>query len=165
MTRSKGAPPKKKPAGLESALDAAKRASTGQLLMRCARLVNERGLARASTRFGLPLRASHTTLLPHIALAGTRQTELAERLGVSKQAVHQLVAELEGLGVVERVRDPADARATLVRFTPRGARSLLDGLAVLAEIDREIAGVLGERAAASLHAALTKLDAWLAAEG
>lgn len=142
-------------------LEAAKRASSAQLLIRCARLLNERGIARAATRFGVPLRASHLSVFPHLDLEGTRQTELARRMGVSKQAVHQLVGELEGFGVLRRAPDPSDGRALLVRFTPAGARSLLDGMAVLAELDAELAERIGARRAKALHDALTALDAWL----
>ena len=135
-------PPETSPAFARE-LDARKRASTAQLLMRCARLVNERGVARSAERFGIPVRAAHMSLFPHLDLAGTRQTELARRMGISKQAVNQLVSELAGFGVIERVPDPSDGRALLVRFTPEGARSLFDGLAVLHELDAELRKQLG----------------------
>ena len=47
------------------------------------------------------IRPSHTALLPHIDLEGTRLTVLAERLGVSKQATSQLVGDMEEMGMVE----------------------------------------------------------------
>jgi DNA-binding MarR family transcriptional regulator len=50
---------------------------------------------------------------------------------VTKQAVSQLVDDLEAMEVLERVVDPDDARARRVRFTSRGRAGLLDGLAVL----------------------------------
>jgi DNA-binding MarR family transcriptional regulator len=101
--------------------------------------------------------------LPHIALEGTRMSELAERLGVSKQAVTQLVDELEGFGVVERVPDPEDARARRVVFTARGRAGFFEGLATLGELERELAGVIGGEPMAALRAALLAIDAHLAA--
>lgn len=142
-------------------LERRKRASSAQLLFRCARRVNELALARVAERTGLPIRASHTTLFPHIALEGTRQTELARRVGVSKQAIHQLVTELEAMGVLERAPDPKDRRATLVRFSAREGRTLLDGLAVLGEIEREMERAIGAKSMRALHDALTAIDAWL----
>jgi hypothetical protein len=60
----------------------------------------QRAPGLASRRAGRPrLRRSHTSLLPHIDLGGTRVTDLAERLGVSKQAASQLVDDLEAIGV------------------------------------------------------------------
>lgn len=151
---------KARPEDVATALDEIKRATTTQLLFRVARLVNERALARAGARFGMTLKPSHTTLFPHIDLEGTRQTELARRLGITKQAVNQLVSELEALGILERAPDPDDGRATLVRFTERGVRSLFEGLTVLGEIDAELEGVIGRARMRTLHQALSELDAW-----
>ena len=51
---------------------------------------------------------------------GSRARELAQRSGVTKQAMSQLVRELERRGYVEQVLDPTDTRAKLVRLTGRG---------------------------------------------
>jgi DNA-binding MarR family transcriptional regulator len=143
------------------ALERAKRASPAQLLFRCARRLNELALARVAERTGLALRPSHTALFPHLDLEGTRQSELARRLGVSKQAVHQLVSELEEMGVLERVPDPHDRRATRVRFGRTRGRTLLDGLAVLGELERDLARDVGVERMRALHETLAALDAWL----
>src|SRR5919199_2989010 len=58
---------------------------------------------------------------------GSRLTELAERSGITKQAVGEAVAELEQLGYVERVPDPSDGRAKIIRLTPRGLDGCLTG--------------------------------------
>ncbi len=55
-----------------------------------------------------------------IAEAGSRITELAERARITKQSASVLVEQLERAGYVERVPDPADARAKLVRLAARG---------------------------------------------
>jgi DNA-binding MarR family transcriptional regulator len=143
-------------------LEAAKHASTLQLLFRSARLLDELALRRVAEKPGRPkLRRSHTALFPHIDLEGTRVTELAERLGVTKQAVSQALDDLEQLGIVERVADPADARARLVRFTERGRAGLLDGLAILRELEAECAAAIGASRMAELRRALIALDAHL----
>jgi DNA-binding MarR family transcriptional regulator len=136
-------------------LEAAKRASTLQVLFKVARLLDETAIARVSAQRGGPaLRRSHTSLLPHIALEGTRITELAERLGISKQAVSQLVDELESAGVLMRAADPDDARARRVLFTERGRAGFFQGLSVLRELEREVEGWVGERRMKQLRAAL-----------
>ncbi len=145
----------------EAELSKAKRESAIQLLFRASRRLNERALALASARLKVALRPSHTNLLPHVDLSGTRQSELARRLGVSKQAVHQLVSEMSELGLLERVPDPADGRAALVRFTEAGKRSLLVGLGILRELEAEMAATLGSGQMRSLHRALLQLDDWL----
>jgi DNA-binding MarR family transcriptional regulator len=145
-------------------LAAAKQASTAQLLFRCARLLNERALARASSAFGFALRQSHTAMIPHIDLKGTRQSELARNMRVSKQAVNQLVNELVELGLLERIPDPDDGRAALVVFSKKGRSSLFDGLRVLAQIEQEMAAILGQESMLSLHDSLNNLLKWLDAE-
>lgn len=146
-------------------LEAKKRASLAQLLFRCARRLNERTLAGLRSRIGFALRPAHTDLFPHIDLEGTPQTLLAERLGISKQAVHKRVAELRDAGILEVEPDPSDGRTTRVLFSRKRGRTLLDGLAVLVEVDRELAQMLGEARALSLHETLLTLDDWLGDAG
>ena len=123
-------------------LEQAKAESIAQLLFKCARLLNEQALARVELPEGAPrIRPAHTSLFPHIDLAGTRLTDLAKRVGVSKQAVGQLVDELEQLGVIERVADPQDGRAKLIRFRQKRGKSLHDGLAHLKKFEDELATV------------------------
>ena len=109
------------------------------------------------------LRASHTNLFPHIDFKGVRLTELANKLGISKQAVGQVVAELEEMGVVELRPDPSDGRAKLVRFTAKGAKGIEQGLAVLAELETELECKIGKRHMRALHAALLAAEAALLA--
>jgi DNA-binding MarR family transcriptional regulator len=128
--------------GFREELERRKRASLGQLLLRGARLFHERAIAKLGRRRP-EVRAAHTQLYPHIDLEGTRLSELARRVGTSKQAVGQLVSELEAAGVLRRDRDPEDARAKRVSFTPRGRRALLHGLGVLGGIAGELEAELG----------------------
>jgi DNA-binding MarR family transcriptional regulator len=141
-----------------SRLEQAKRESTFQLLFRAARLIDEEALRRVGAERGRPkLRRAHTSLLPHIDLEGTRIVDLATRLGVTKQAVSQLVDELEAMGVVERTVDEADARARRVRFTAQGRAGLLHGLSVLKAFEAECATAIGESRMKELHQTLVKL--------
>lgn len=145
-----------------SELERTKRESTVQVLFKVARLLDELALERAAAKPGAPrLRRSHTSLLPHIALEGTRITDLAERLGISKQAVSQLVDDLEAFGVVARVNDPEDARARRVVFTDRGKKGLLEGLAVLKGLEAELVNEVGSQRMKNLREALLLLHDWL----
>jgi len=137
-------------------LAAARSASTLQLLFRAARLLDERAVARvARAPAAAGLRTAHTALFPHIDFAGVRLTELARRVGVTKQAVAQLVDELEAWGAVERIPDPDDGRAKLIRFSKRGHAALLHGLGVLRDLEAELARAIGDRRMAELRRALT----------
>jgi len=155
-------PPRTSPADRGDAfseeLERRKKDSVGQLLFRCARLFNEAALARMRDEMGVAgIRASHTSLFPFIELGGTRLTDLAARLGVTKQAAGQLVEDLEQMGVLERAPDPADGRAKLVRFSARGRRGLLEGLAVLRRMEGELSVRLGSGDMERLHGILLRL--------
>ena len=72
-----------------------------------------------------------------IGPGGTRVSDLAAQARVTKQSAAFLVEQLETAGYVERVPDPSDGRARLVRLTERSAGM---AEAANAEVDR----VLGE---------------------
>jgi DNA-binding MarR family transcriptional regulator len=142
------------------AFEALKRQSVAQLLFKCARLVNERAIARVNEKIAPApaLRASHTALFPHLSAEGVRGADLAKKLGVTKQAVSQLLTELEQWGVVEQVPDPADGRAKLVRFTKKGEQGLVQGITVLRELEQELSDKIGKRRMQELHTALLALE-------
>ena len=145
-------------AGYRAQLEQAKQASTLQLLFKTARLLDEQALERAAQIEGAPrLRRSHMSLFPYIAFEGTRITDLADRLGISKQAASQLVDDLEGFGVVERVADPDDARARRVVFTKRGRAGMLEGLAILKALEHELVVAVGKQQMTQLHTALVAI--------
>ncbi len=88
---------------------------------------------------------------------GRHASELATTLRVSRQAVAQMVANLERGGYVERVDDPGDARAKLICLTARGraaVRVLWDGSRALEE---EWAELLGRERLQELRSMLATL--------
>jgi DNA-binding MarR family transcriptional regulator len=137
--------------------------SVGQLLFKSARLLNERAIAVVNREAGFAaVRAAHTNLFPHLDSDGIRMTELARRLGVSKQAVGQLVAELEAMGVVESRPDPEDGRAKLVRFSARGIQAVQHGLGVLSGIERQLQQQIGKARMDALRETLQTIIEMLA---
>ena len=88
---------------------------------------------------------------------GTRLTDLAARALVTKQTAGHLVDSLERAGYVERVPDPRDARARLVRIAERGHAAVAVARRVEVEVEAEWTAHLGEEATAALRAALTRL--------
>ena len=88
---------------------------------------------------------------------GSRLTDLAERAGLTKQAVGEAVGELERLGYVERVPDPGDGRAKIIKLTARGTDACLSGRRIFAEIEREWAEQFGEELIAGLREAAERI--------
>ena len=64
--------------------------------------------------------AAHIHITRHLAVEGSRLTDLAQRAGMTKQAMGTLVNQCEAWGMVRREDDPADARARRVQFTATG---------------------------------------------
>ena len=96
-------------------------------------------------------------IVQRIGPGGTRLTELAEQAQVTKQTAGFLVDQLEKAGWVERVPDPTDKRARLVRISGRGEEALPVAAAAVAEVEDEWAAHLGKRQMAQLRQILGKL--------
>ena len=64
--------------------------------------------------------AAHIHITRHLALQGSRLTELAQAAGMTKQAMGHLVKQCEAWGLVRRQDDPLDGRARRVVFTADG---------------------------------------------
>jgi DNA-binding MarR family transcriptional regulator len=137
------------------ALERQMAASVGQLLFRCARLLDERAIAEVNREAGRPiLRPALTRVFPHLDFAGVRLTELARRLGVTKQAASQLVAELAEIGMVDETPDPEDGRAKRIRFSARGLEAVRHGLGVLQRLEEELERAIGPAKMRALRTAL-----------
>src|SRR5690242_19499568 len=130
-----------------------------QLLLRASRIVNRHVVRGLQARGYSGLRATHTTLLSNIDLAGSSVTEAAERAGISKQAMGRLAAELVETRYIRIESDPEDARARVLRLTAQGSRLMLDSLDVMAELENRYAAVIGD---SLLAATLRGLSAFIA---
>src|SRR5579859_624223 len=100
--------------------DAAPPEHIGRLLLRAQRSFGTRFLAGLELLGHSTFTLAHLSLLPHIEPEGTRASVLAERTGMSKQSVAQLLSELEADGYIQREPDAKDGRAAVVRRTSRG---------------------------------------------
>ncbi len=91
--------------------------------------------------------AAHVHITRHLALEGSRLTDLAQRAGMTKQAMGDLVTQCEAWGLVVREPDPADARARRVRFTPTGLAWLRAFRDAVAQAEAEFRAEVGEEIA------------------
>jgi DNA-binding MarR family transcriptional regulator len=107
------------------------------------------------------IRPPHGNVMQFLDDAGTRVSVLAERAQITKQSMAELVVHLERLGYVERVPDPSDRRAKLVRATPRGKQLYAIARDVVAEIEADWTKRLGKTKMRQLRALLEELNAGL----
>ncbi|MEV0600596.1 MarR family winged helix-turn-helix transcriptional regulator [Streptomyces sp. NPDC050315] len=85
---------------------------------------------------------------------GTTVSELARRMGVTRQTAHQAVHSLVAAGLLEQARHPTSARQRLIRRTPEGARAHGRALLVLERLEQELADRIGRETVDALRAAL-----------
>ncbi|MDI6105949.1 MarR family transcriptional regulator [Actinoplanes sp. NEAU-A12] len=96
-------------------------------------------------------------LLAGIDVGGTRLVVLADRARIPKQTALALVNGLEVAGYVERVPDPSDGRARLIRLTARGRGGLPVAIAEETRIEADWQAILGTRRIRALRRALWEL--------
>lgn len=130
----------------------------GRLLGHAMRRFDERVLALMAHDADVPLAlsnlaaraqvsAAHIHITRHLARGGSRLTELAERAGMSKQAMGTLVDQCEAWGLVTREADPLDARARRVRFTADGLAWLEAFRRAVAQAEAEFRASVGDEIA------------------
>ena len=88
--------------------------------------------------------AAHIHITRHLSLAGERITDLAEKAGMTKQAMADLVTQCEAWGLVTREPDPHDARAKRVRFTEAGLAWLQAFHDAVTQAEAEFREAVGE---------------------
>ncbi len=88
--------------------------------------------------------AAHIHITRHLSLAGDRLTVLAQRAGMAKQSMADLVDQCEAWGLVQRQPDPLDARARRVCFTPTGLAWLQAFRDAVAQAEAEFRAEVGD---------------------
>ena len=115
----------------------------GALLRVPAQAIHRRIIGELNAAGFDDLRVPHMAVLQFPGPDGVRPGMLAERAGMSKQAMNQLLRSLEGLGYLARSDAPDTGRARIVRLTKRGRAAYAKIHAILRDIEREWSTELG----------------------
>ncbi len=114
---------------------------------------------------GFDVTRAHSGVLANIDIgSGTRATVLAERASVTKQAIGQVIHDLEQKGLVKRTVDPEDHRARLIRLTPRGRRVIAAAQEVIREMEARVLEEVGSTSIEATQRTLRALIKTLASE-
>ena len=92
------------------------------------------------------IRPTHGCVFRFVHEDGMRLTELADLAGMTKQSVGEIVDDLAELGYVERIPDPADRRAKLIRLTAKGEDAQTVGFGLFAKLEAALGRALRRRA-------------------
>jgi DNA-binding MarR family transcriptional regulator len=116
----------------------------GALLMLPVQVIGRRVAAALAEQGFTDYRLTYQPVFQWCQPEGSRLTELAKRAGTTKQSMAEIIDVLEQRGYVERIPDPTDGRAMLIRRTQRGWEINRVAREVVEQIQQEWAQVLGE---------------------
>jgi DNA-binding MarR family transcriptional regulator len=103
------------------------------------------------------LRPVHGMAFQVVGSSGATATELAERLGVTKQAAGQLVDDLERRGYLRRETHPGGGRRKLITLTPKADQHLATAGGILHGLEVELADTLGDQRLSELRVELARI--------
>ncbi|MGB7051818.1 MAG: MarR family transcriptional regulator [Acidimicrobiales bacterium] len=103
------------------------------------------------------LRPMHLLVIERLFISEARATELAEAIGLTKQATGQILDRMDELDYVQRVPDPSDGRAKVLQLTDRGQRAAQTLLSIADENEEKLLAALGQTRHRQLRAALASL--------
>jgi DNA-binding MarR family transcriptional regulator len=137
----------------------------GALLRVCWQEVRHRILRDLAAGGFDDIGAAHLAVFQYPSPRGMRVTELAERAGMSRQAMTYLIAELEERSYLDRQPDPSDGRASLVDLTERGEEAITAIRASVRRLEREWEGELGRSRFGRFRETLLVISASLIDDG
>lgn len=103
------------------------------------------------------LSEAHVGLWRYPGLDGLRPSQLADRVGITKQSVNDLLGQLEQRGYLLRAPDPTDGRARVIRLTSKGRRLEQQVYDEAGAVQQRVEAVLGRQRSAQLHSSLALL--------
>ncbi len=129
----------------------------GALLRVPAQAIHRRIIRELNAAGFEELRVPHMSVLQFPGPDGVRPGTLAERAGISKQAMNQLLRSLEDLGYLTRSDASDEGRARIIRFTKRGQAAYSKIHDILRDIEREWSAELGPKDFARLKELLSRV--------
>lgn len=130
--------------GDDKGLDSRFRHNLGRDLNFLSREVSRQLMQKSAERGHKGLKLNWDTVFLHLDFRnGSRVVDLAQANGLTKQAMSQIVAEIEQQGYIAKKDDPSDGRARKLKLTTKGKKLIQDSLEAYAEVEDEYAALIG----------------------
>jgi DNA-binding MarR family transcriptional regulator len=107
------------------------------------------------------VRPAFSAVLRNLPASGARVSDLAARVGMTKQSMGYLVDQMQATDLVKVTPDPNDRRAKTVRLTTRGKQVVATGIELSKRFEDHLAGLIGVGKLEQLRAILLELRAKL----
>lgn len=102
-------------------------------------------MVRSAHERGRPeIKPAHNFLFAILGDDGDRAANLAQRAGITRQSMGEVIRDLVDLGILEMAPDPQDGRAKIVRYTRRGKAFASEGYRHLRGLERVFEEEFGE---------------------
>ncbi|MDQ4054444.1 MAG: MarR family winged helix-turn-helix transcriptional regulator [Actinomycetota bacterium] len=125
----------------------------------------QRDMVRRANQGGYPeVKQAHNAVFATLPESGARATDMAERAGITRQSMGEIIRDMADLGIVEMSPDPDDRRAKLVTFTSYGRGMARQGYGRILELEQRFAEEFGEKEYEIVRDFLERLPAMLGDE-
>jgi DNA-binding MarR family transcriptional regulator len=122
----------------------------------------QRDMVRRANLGGYPeVKQAHNAVFGTLPESGARATDMAERAGITRQSMGEILRDMVDLGIVEMSPDPDDRRAKLVMFTAYGRGMASKGYGRILDLEQKFAEELGEKEYEIVRDFLERLPAML----
>lgn len=117
----------------------------------------DEALQSALKESGFPsVNRTQSLVLCDIASGEQRASRIAKNIGISRQAINQVLNGLIEQGLIVTCKDPGDSRALLIDFSPEAAPLRKAGIAALGRIEAELGRRIGAKSLSDLQNALLR---------
>jgi DNA-binding MarR family transcriptional regulator len=115
-------------------------------------------MVRQAHERGYPqVKQAHNAVFGNLGEGGARASDMAERSGMTRQSMGEIIRDLVALGVVEMRPDPTDRRAKLVTYTPAGLELVSGGYHFIIDQEERFVEEFGSQLYEQLRAALERI--------
>ncbi len=91
------------------------------------------------------IKYAHNAVFGTLQESGSRATDMADRAGITRQSMGEIIREMVGLGILEMRPDPDDRRAKLVTYTTYGLKTARAGYQHIIELEQQFAEEFGDK--------------------